>query len=171
MINKNNPIPIKNRIKELFFDYLVILLYLVFLFGITMSVYMFFFKGIPEMNELQAQLIATVTSVLPIILIFSYLDFSKDGSHGKRKAGLTLVYKEKSIKASLIRNAIKFFPWQLGHISTIHGIYTNFDTLSIMLSIVSMTCGLLLLLMAILRQDKRHLGDLFANTQVQLNVK
>ncbi|MGF3225978.1 RDD family protein [Facklamia sp. P12932] len=171
IINKNNTIPIRKRVKELFFDYLFILLYLVLLFGIAMSVYIFFFKGIPEMNELQAQLISILTSVIPIILIFSYLDYSKDGSFGKRKVGLTLVYKEKSIKASLIRNGIKFLPWQLGHISTIHGIYTNFDTLSIMLSIVSMTCGLLLLLMALLRQDKRHLGDLLANTQVQLNGK
>ncbi|MGX7108674.1 RDD family protein [Facklamia miroungae] len=171
MLINNNAIPIRKRMKELLFDYLVILLYLVLLFGIAMSIYMCLFKGIPQMNELQAQLIAILTSVIPIILIFSYLDYSKDGSLGKSKSGLILVYKKKSIEASLIRNCIKFFPWQLGHISTIHGIYTNFDSLSIVLSIISMTFGLLLLLMALLRQDKRHLGDLLANTQVQLNGK
>lgn len=171
MINKNNIIPIKNRMKELFFDYLFILVYLVLLFGIAMSVYLFLFKRIPETNELQAQLITTFTSVIPIILIFSYLDYSKDGSLGKRKAGLKLFYKEKSIKSALIRNCVKFLPWQLGHMSTIHGVYTNFDFLSIVLSIFSMIFGLLLLLMAFFRQDKRHLGDFLANTQVQLNEK
>ncbi|WP_336250218.1 RDD family protein [Stomatohabitans albus] len=171
MINTNNPIPIKNRIKELLFDYLIILLYLALLFAATMMFYAFSFKGIPEMTELQSQLLVTVTSVIPIILIFSYLDYSKDGSIGKRIAGLTLFYERKSMKASLIRNGIKFLPWQLGHVSTIHGVYTNFNLPSITLSIFSMSFGALLLLMALLRQDKRHLGDLFASTQVQLNSK
>lgn len=167
-IKNNNVIPIKRRIKELFFDYLVILLYLVFLFGIAISIYKFIFGGIPKMNELQAQLITTITSVIPIILIFSYLDYSNNGSFGKRKAGLTLVYKEKSFGASIIRNCIKFLPWQLGHMATIRGMYTNFDSLSMVLSIASVTFGLMLFVMAILRQDKRHIGDLLANTQVQL---
>lgn len=67
------------------------------------------------MNELQSQVMALFTSVIPIIMIFSYMDYSKDGSIGKRKAGLKLVYKHKSFKSSLIRNIIKFLPWQLGH--------------------------------------------------------
>ena len=117
MFMNNNPISLKKRSKELFFDYLLILLYLALLFGVSMAVYHLFFKGIPKMNELQSQLIALLTSVIPITLIFSYLDYSKDGSFGKCKAGLKLVYKHKSLKASF--------------------------------------------------NDKRHLGDLLANTQVQ----
>ena len=72
MLMNNNPISLKKRMKELFFDYLLILLYLAFLFGVSMAVYHLFFKGIPKMNELQSQLIALSTSVIPIILIFSY---------------------------------------------------------------------------------------------------
>ncbi|MBF0781078.1 MULTISPECIES: RDD family protein [unclassified Granulicatella] len=167
MLMKNNPIPFKKRMKELFFDYLVILLYLTLLFGVAMSVYYLFFKGIPEMNETQSQLIALLTSVIPIILIFTYLDYSKDGSIGKRKAGLKLVYKHKSFQASFIRNLIKFLPWQIGHMSTIHGIYTDFDIWAIMLFFMGIGFALLLLLMGIMRNDKRHLGDLLAHTQVQ----
>ena len=37
------------------------------------------------MTELQSQLIALVTSVIPIILIFTYLDYSKEGSIGNEK--------------------------------------------------------------------------------------
>ncbi|WP_434533510.1 RDD family protein [Arcanobacterium hippocoleae] len=132
-----------------------------------MAVYHLVFKGIPKMNELQSQLIALLTSVIPIILIFAYLDYSKDGSIGKRKAGLKLVYKHKSFEASLIRNLIKFLPWQIGHISTIHGIYTDFDIWAIMLFFMSVGFAVLLLLMGFMRDDKRHLGDLLAYTQVQ----
>lgn len=168
-IYKNNAIPFKKRVKELLFDYLVIFIYLVLLFGIVMSVYIFFFQEIPKMDEAQLQWIALATSIIPVVLLFSYLDYSKGGSIGKRKVGLKLVYKKKSIKASLIRNCVKFLPWQIGHMGTIHGIYTNFDSLAIGLSIASSIFGGLLFLMAFLRKDKRHLGDLLANTQVQIN--
>ncbi|WP_195853759.1 RDD family protein [Aerococcus tenax] len=168
MLLKNNPISFKNRMKELFFDYLLILLYLALLFGITLVVYYLFFKGIPKMSELQAQVIALLTSVIPIILLFTYLDYSKDGSIGKRKVGLKLVYKDKSFQASLIRNVIKFLPWQIGHMSTIHGIYTDFDIWAMVLSFMSIGFAVLLLLMGLMRKDKRHLGDLLAHSQVQL---
>lgn len=167
MFIKKNSISFKNRIRELFFDYLVIILYLSLLFVVIMVGYYLFFKGIPKVSELQSQMIALFTSVIPIILIFAYLDYKKDGSIGKQKAGLKLFYKNKSFKASLIRNLIKFIPWQIGHMSTIHGIYTEFDIWAIMLFFISIGFGLLLLLMGIMRDDKRHLGDLLANTQVQ----
>lgn len=166
ILNKN-PLPFKRRIKELFYDYLVIIIYLLFLFGVVMICYSLFFGDIPLMSVFQAQMIATLTSVVPIILIFAYLDYSKDGSFGKRKAHLKLVYEKKTFKNSLIRNIIKFIPWQLGHISTIHGVYSNYDYFAIVLSAVSLSSALGLFLMAILREDKRHLGDLLAKTQVQ----
>lgn len=83
------------------------------------------------------------------------------------KAGLKLVYKHKSLKASFIRNVIKFLPWQIGHMSTIHGIYTDFDVWAIVLFFIGIVFAALLLLMGLIRKDKRHLGDLLANTQVQ----
>lgn len=167
MLKKLNPIPFKARVKEFAYDYLVILGYLVLLFGVTMAVYMLLLDGIPQMSELQSQLIALVTSVLPVILIFTYLDYARGGSFGKKKAGLKLVYRYKSVKSSLIRNIIKFLPWQLGHISTIRGVYTDYDLLAVGLSCVSLALATLLLLMTLLRKDKRHLGDLLAGTQVQ----
>ena len=72
------------------------------------------------------------------------------------------------MQASLIRNAIKFLPWQLGHMGTIHGFYSNFDVLFIVLSISATFLAVLLLAMTMFRKDKRHLGDLLAHTQVQL---
>ncbi len=166
MLIENN-ITLKQRLKELFIDYICILIYLVILLTIAMGIYSVVLKHIPGFNELQTQLLAIFTSVVPVILIFSFLDYTK-GSIGKQKAGLRLYYTNKSFWSSLLRNIVKFLPWQLGHIATIHGIYTNFDILAIIFAICSMLMALLLLIMGLLRRDKRHLGDLIAGTQTQV---
>lgn len=90
MLTENN-LTWKMRLRELFIDYICILIYLIILFGITMGIYLVVLKGIPEFNELQSQLVALLTSVIPVVLIFSFWDYSK-GSIGKRKAGLELYY-------------------------------------------------------------------------------
>lgn len=163
-----NPIPFKKRMIEFLFDYLFILAYLVLLFLSSMLIYIIFFNGVPEFAEIQSQWLVFFTSVLPITLLFTFLDYKNYGSFGKVKAGLELVYQKKTMQASLIRNAIKFLPWQLGHMGTIHGLYSDFDVLSIILSFSATLLAVLLLAMTMFRKDKRHLGDLLAHTQVQL---
>ena len=159
-----NPISFKKRMMEFLFDYLFILAYLFLLFLGSMLIYFIFFNGVPEFTEIQSQWLVFFTSILPITLLFTFLD----GSFGKVKAGLELVYQKKTVQASLIRNTIKFLPWQIGHMGTIHGFYSNFDVLSIILSISATLLAVFLLAMMMFRKDKRHLGDLLAHTQVQL---
>ena len=163
-----NPISFRKRMIELLFDYLFILAYLALLFLDSMLFYIIFFNGIPEFTEIQSQCLVFFTSVLPITLLFTFLDYTKNGSFGKSKAGLQLVYKKKTVRASLLRNAIKFLPWQIGHMGTIHGFYSEFDFLSIILSFLATLLAVALLAMMVFRKDKRHLGDLIAHTQVQL---
>lgn len=163
-----NPISVKKRMIEFLFDYLFILAYLLILFLGSMLIYIIFINGIPEFTEIQSQWLVFFTSVLPIILLFTYLDYKNNGSFGKAKAGLELVYQKKTVQASLIRNTIKFLPWQIGHMGTIHGFYSNFDGLSIILSISATLLAASLLAMTLFRKDKRQLGDLLACTQVQL---
>ena len=163
-----NPISFKKRMIEFLFDYLFILAYLVLLFLGSMLIYIILFHGVPDFTEIQSQCLAFFTSVLPITLLFTFLDYTNNGSFGKVKAGLELVYQKKTVQASLIRNTIKFLPWQLGHMGTIHGVYSEFDVLSISLSISATLLAVFLLAMTIFRKDKRHLGDLLAHTQVQL---
>jgi RDD family protein len=163
-----NPISVKKRMTELLFDYLLIITYLGILFLCAITYYYIVFNGVPMQTEFQAQTLTFFISVLPIMLYFTFSDYAKNGSLGKSKAGLRLVYQKKTIQASLIRNFIKFLPWQLGHMGTIHGVYSDFDLISIILSSLATLLALLLLAMAIFRKDKRHLGDLLAHTQVQL---
>ena len=163
-----NSISFKKRMIELLFDYLFILAYLALLFLGSMPFYTIFFNGIPEYTEIQSQCLVFFTSVFPITLLFTFLDYTKNGSFGKAKAGLQLIYKKKTVQSSLIRNAIKFLPWQIGHMGTIHGFYSEFDFLSIILSFLATLLAVALLAMKVFRKDKRHLGDLIAHTQVQL---
>lgn len=163
-----NSISFKKRMIELLFDYLFILAYLALLFLGSMLFYTIFFNGIPEFTEIQSQCLVFFTSVLPIMILFTFLDYANNGSFGKVKAGLELVYQKKTVQASLIRNTIKFLPWQIGHMGTIHGFYSEFDSLSIILSFLATLLAVALLVMMVFRKDKRHLGDLIAHTQVQL---
>lgn len=161
-----NPISLKIRLKELLIDYIFIVFYLLLLFCFTMLYYHYFLNYIPKFSEIQSQLVATFFSVIPIIIIFSFLDDHR-GSIGKQKTGLKLVYLHHTPINSLLRNIVKFLPWQIGHISTIRGIYTNYDFLSIILSILSVMLLVIMLSMGLFRNDKRHLADFIAGTQVQ----
>ena len=91
MLKEENNIRIVDRIKELVIDWLVICVYLIILAIISVSFYMIVFKGIPKVTELQSQLIATITSVIPIIIIFSILDFKKR-KYWKTKGGLKDIF-------------------------------------------------------------------------------
>ena len=163
-----NPISFKKRMIELLFDYLFILAYLILLALCSFVYYLIFQKGMQQPTEFESQSITFFTSVLPITLIFTYLDYTKNGSFGKKKAELQLVYEKKTIQASLIRNAIKFLPWQIGHMSAIHSVYSGFDLLYFILCYTSILFLVVLLAMSICRKDKRHLGHLLAHTQLQL---
>lgn len=149
-------------------DYLVIIAYLVILLIVNLGIIFFIFKGTPEYTEAQVQLIATFTSVVPIIIIFSYLDYFTKGSIGKRVSGLKLTYTNHRFSSSLLRNIIKFLPWQLGHAGVIHGMYSDFDMTAIIIANSGTFLGLVLLFMGLFRNDKRHLADFIAGTKVEL---
>ncbi|MFW0112144.1 hypothetical protein [Rothia sp. CCM 9416] len=73
MVKENNPIPYKLRLKELFFDYLLIVTYLALLLAVAMTGYLLVSGGLPSRGELASQVIAFLSSVLPLILIFPTL--------------------------------------------------------------------------------------------------
>ena len=66
---------------------------------------------------------------------FTFLDYTNNGEFWEGESLTSIGLPEKTVQASLIRNTIKFLPWQLGHMGTIHGVYSEFDVLSISLSI------------------------------------
>ena len=82
-LKTDNPIPVKTRLKELFGDWLFISGYLISLFLLAMGFYNLVLGGIPAFTEAQSQLLAFSSSVLPLTIIFAWLDYRK-GSFGKR---------------------------------------------------------------------------------------
>ena len=108
---------------------------------------------------------------LPFIIIFSVMEGSKTfSSWGKRKANLKVIYKDMPMKRSIIRNTIKFIPWQFGHMSTINGIYNDFDTpFSTIFFALSMALPIIYIMMIFIRKDNRHLADILAGSRVVKN--
>ncbi|MBA2176023.1 RDD family protein [Halobacillus locisalis] len=153
---------------ELFLDWLFISVYLLLLLSITVLFYQLAFDGIPEFSSAQSQWVATLTSVVPLVLLFSIMEGREPyASWGKRKTGLKVFYKGSPVKGSLIRNVLKFFLWQLGHMSTIQGIYEGYDNLFAILCLtLSVGLSLTYIVMVLIRKDQRHLADLIAGSGV-----
>lgn len=168
VIIKDNPLNKMQRITELLVDWLMICLYLIVLF-LMISIINFFVHGtaFPYYSEETSQFIAAFTTTIPITLVFAWMEYSWGGTLGKIFAGLRLVSETKSFGRLLVRNLIKFLPWQLGHMAVFRFMYHEPDALAVITYMLSLGLMLILIMMGFWRKDKRHLGDLLAGTQVQ----
>ena len=161
-----NKILVRQRLLEILVDYFVIVAYLLCLAMVAAIVYGLILDGIPAFSLWQSQLFVTVVSVVPVVVVFAYLDF-REKSFGKRAAKLSLHFKTKKFWRSLVRNSVKFMPWQLAHMGVIDGMNSNFESQTSMIFIFSgLGLACILILMLFIRSDKRHLGDIVAGTQV-----
>lgn len=156
------------RIKALLIDYLWIVLYLILLFGVMMSIYFGLWKEIPYFNEAESQWMAFLASVLPITLFFTIRESRRPyASLGKEKVQLEVQYNGNLIIGSIIRNVLKFLPWQLGHLAAIGGMYRGYDSLDVMIYYaLSLILPILYIGMAMFRKDHRHLPDLLAKSYI-----
>lgn len=164
MISKN----FKQRISALLIDYICIIIYLLILFALTMCVYYIFFKNIPEFTEAASQWISFITTVLPVTLYYTIKESKKPfASFGKKKTGLMVHHSNKAITGSLIRNVLKFLPWQLGHVAVIKGIYNGFESLDVIILYgLAIILPIIFMGMVMLRTDHRHIPDILAQSFV-----
>ena len=161
---------IRKRFSALLIDWLIMSLYIVLLFSITMLFYYIFFGKVPEITQIGTQFIAALTTVIPIC-IFSivYEIKSKYGSIGKRLMGLIVVRSSKTIYHPIVRNIIKFLPWQLAHIAVIYGIYQGFSsTVFIIFYVLSLGLVILFISQVIFTKEHRHLGDILSKSKVTI---
>ncbi|MCC5894139.1 MAG: RDD family protein [Alkalibacterium sp.] len=165
---KEKSVGVRLRLSALLFDWLFICVYLFGLFVVMITFYLVVIGEIPEFSHLQSQLVAMITTIIPISIIFSVMEGTGNyASWGKKKNQLVVTYRFHPAKGSLIRNVLKFLPWQLGHMSTIYGIYNGYDSLFPMICLVlSLSLAVSYILMGIFRKDGRHLADLMAGSQV-----
>jgi uncharacterized RDD family membrane protein YckC len=110
---------ILKRLKAFAIDYLIILIYAGILFGGTMLISGFFHLKLDNINPAIGELTGFATLTLPVILYFTSSENGKyAGTIGKRKTGLQIVSNsltKANIRQLLLRNCIKFLPWELAH--------------------------------------------------------
>lgn len=156
------------RLQALLIDWLCICGYLVVLALVVLGFYFLVLQEIPEFTAMQSQLVATFTTVIPVVIWFtvkeSQIPFA---SFGKRQEELTVKYRGNPLTSALIRNIFKFLPWQLGHMSVIDGLYNGWDSpVTMVIYLVSIFLALTYVMQVIFTPSHRHLPDLVSGARV-----
>lgn len=166
---------LKERFSALFFEYLTILCYMVILFGVSMLIYFVILNGIPNFNELGMNLLS-LTLIIPVVLYSIIMESSKKhATLGKMKIKL-MVASTKSNKVKLwqvvIRNIIKFLPWQLAHMAIFHSFTLHWEFAPLWTAIMIIVDILPFVWIGFLfRKDHRGIHDLIAKTVVVKSTK
>ncbi len=98
-------------------DWLLVAMWGAIVFGVAVLAS----AGIPEkpVDPWRAQGIGLITMTMPVTLYFALCEGSRmRASVGKRTAGLVVTGRtgeRLSFARALLRNALKFIPWELGH--------------------------------------------------------
>lgn len=153
----------RKRFLALLLDWGFISIYLVLLMSFTLIITAIFSFDL-SMSSIQLQFLAFFTSVLPITCYFIYREIRYSSTWGKEKTGL--VVKTKTKKAIIFRNILKFLPWQLGHMSTIRGIYHAYDALAIIYSTLSLLLVAIYVISFVLSKQGKTVLDYVTKTYV-----
>ncbi|MBI1344633.1 MAG: RDD family protein [Terrimonas sp.] len=113
-----NPVILK-RLKAFAIDYLLILLYIGILLCGTLLTGSLFHLQFNIADPITGEITGFLTLTLPVMLYFT---LSENGQYaasiGKRKLGLQVVtpfHKKAGFGQLLLRNGIKFLPWEMAH--------------------------------------------------------
>jgi len=115
------------RLLAFFVDWLVIACWGGFLYVSVMS----YTSGeIPSISSLwESQMVGFLFMTLPTILYFSFSESSKfQATIGKRVIGLSVVPQHEGspmFSKVLLRNIVKFLPWEFGHLTANLAIYSS----------------------------------------------
>ena len=168
----SSPAPTARRIASWWWDYLIILGWLLLVFLIV---------GLPQLlgwidlapvwtNQSTADIGITILTVLPYFA-YLFLTESKEphATWGKRKAGLAVRGRDDAPPkggAVFVRNLVKVMPWQLGHMGTMRLVATSeVTTTAIALQTGSLTLLVLIVVPILLR--RRGIHEVLAKTQVE----
>jgi uncharacterized RDD family membrane protein YckC len=161
----------KIRIYASLLDYLVIVMYSVFIGGISF-VFRSFLTQLFTGSPVKAELTGFFMMTLPVSLYFILCECSKwQGTLGKRKMGIRVVDgvgQRIGIGRSAFRTAIKFLPWEVAHF----GIWrlmlpTDFSEFTVYVILYAVNLVILLYLIIPLTNKKRkNIYDWIAGTEV-----
>lgn len=110
---------LKMRFYAFLLDYLVIVIYGIFVVGTISFVFRSFINPLFSSSPVTAEITSFVLMTLPVSLYFILSESSNfQGSWGKRKMGIRVVDEfgqRIGLLRSTIRTAIKFLPWEAAH--------------------------------------------------------
>jgi uncharacterized RDD family membrane protein YckC len=169
-LNNQDIASLKRRFLALILDFIVIVCYGAVLFGVSMLVYNTVLGGIPSFNEFQMNLVS-LTLIVPVVLYSIITESSgKHATLGKRKMKIKVASTSGQVRLRqiVVRNIIKFLPWQLAHMAIFHGFALQWE-LSPFWSALLIISTLLpvLWILFLFRKDRRGLHDLIAGTVVK----
>jgi len=148
----------KQRAIAFLLDFLIIAGYILILFGISIGITTLSGKVSLLASPIATNVLAFVVLVLPVILYFALQESSsQQATWGKRrtKIKVTTIHGMKmSLWQSLLRSAIKFFPWQLAHVCIIYIWYGSQSTIFLIGSLVAQ--GLVISYVIGLWLSKKH---------------
>ncbi|MFD2132163.1 RDD family protein [Pseudogracilibacillus auburnensis] len=107
------------RIYAFLLDYLVIMIYGVFVLGTISFVFRPYVQFLFSSSSIVAELTGFLMITFPVSLYFILCECSKwQGTLGKRKMGICVVDNSGQrigIGRSIVRTTVKFLPWELAH--------------------------------------------------------
>lgn len=159
---------VAKRLLALVIDWLLICGYLFALVLMTFFLYLIFWDSVPSFTSTQTQVIAALTSVVPVIIWFTWKEAQIPfATTGKIQMELTVKYRGDAVKSALVRNVVKFLPWQLAHIGVIHGFYNNFDSgFGMLMTLVGIFLALTYVMQVVITPSHRHFPDIIAGARV-----
>lgn len=161
-----------NRIYAFLLDYLVIIIYGVFVVGTISLLFRQTFQTLFSVSPAIAELTGFMMMTLPISFYFILYECSKwQGTLGKRKMGLRVVDgfgQRIGVGRSFVRTAIKFLPWELAHFGIWQVILpSNMNEIIIYIILISANFAILAYLLFPLTNKKRkNIYDWIAGTEV-----
>jgi uncharacterized RDD family membrane protein YckC len=161
----------KKRLTAAFIDLGGIILYMLVLLGV--SLISFSIIGYtPKLSFINPHLLGFLTLTLPIMIYFIVSEFKYGATLGKRFAGLKVASfngQPLTLTQVIVRNVIKFLPWEYAHILVYILILVPKATDSQLLIfglILANIIPLVYLAMIVLRKDHRGPHDIISQTVV-----
>ncbi|MHC0551652.1 RDD family protein [Salinicoccus sp. CNSTN-B1] len=111
--------PFKRRIYAFFLDYVVIVVYGIFVVGTISFIFRPYIEPLFSNSPVTAELTGFFMITLPVSLYFILCECSKwQGTLGKKKLGIRVVDAfghRIGVGRSALRTLVKFLPWEIAH--------------------------------------------------------
>lgn len=162
----------KIRIFAFLIDYLVIVIYGIFVVGTISIVFRSYINPLFSSSPVTAELTGFLMMTLPVSLYFILFESSKwQGTFGKRKMGIRVVNsvgQRIGIGRSAFRTAIKFLPWEVAHF----GIWrlllpTDLTEITVYLILNAVNLAIIIyLIIPFTNKKRKNVYDWIAGTEV-----